>query len=65
MRDDWMREHKVVILLRFLRTLVPRLDPTVPYAGDLLTNDRDAKCAGRRCRPLCRAIASIADRVAP
>src|SRR5262249_6817683 len=36
-----MREHKVVILLRLLRTLVPRLDPTVPYVGDLLTNDRD------------------------
>ena len=43
MPDDWMRDHKVVILLRLLRTLVPGLDPTVPYAGDLLSNDRDRR----------------------
>jgi tripartite-type tricarboxylate transporter receptor subunit TctC len=41
MPDDWLRDRKVVILLRLLRTLVPGLDPTVPYAGDLLANDRD------------------------
>jgi tripartite-type tricarboxylate transporter receptor subunit TctC len=41
MPDDWLRDRKVVILLRLLRTLVPGLDPTVPYAGDLLSNDRD------------------------
>jgi tripartite-type tricarboxylate transporter receptor subunit TctC len=41
MPDDWLRDRKVVILLRLLRTLVPRLDPAVPYAGDFLSNDRD------------------------
>jgi hypothetical protein len=41
MPDDWLRDRKVVILLRLLRTLVPGLDPTVPYAGDLLSNERD------------------------
>ena len=41
MPDDWLRDRKVVILLRLLRTLVPGLDAAVPYAGDLLSNDRD------------------------
>jgi len=41
--DDWLRDHKINVLVRLLRTLVPGLDPNVPFAGDLLRDERDRK----------------------
>jgi len=41
--DDWLRDQKINVLLRLLPTLVPGLDPNVPFAGDLLQDERDRK----------------------
>jgi hypothetical protein len=34
--DDWLRDHKINILLRLLQTTVAGLDASVPFADDLL-----------------------------
>ena len=34
--EDWLRDRKVNIVLRFSENLVPGLDASVPYAADLL-----------------------------
>ena len=41
--EDWLREHKINVLVRLSPTLVPGLDPVVPFAGDLLAEARDRK----------------------
>ena len=41
--EDWLRDRKVSVLLRLLPTLVPGLDASVPFARDLLKDDRDRR----------------------
>jgi tripartite-type tricarboxylate transporter receptor subunit TctC len=36
MPDDWLRDSKVALLVRFSRRLVPGMPADLPYAGDLL-----------------------------
>ncbi|HLQ90420.1 MAG TPA: hypothetical protein VK148_10330 [Xanthobacteraceae bacterium] len=38
--DDWLRDNKITLLVRFSRTLVPGMPTTLPYAGDLLDDTR-------------------------
>ena len=40
---DWLRDRKVNVLLRLSRTLLPGMDPLVPYGGDLVRDDRERK----------------------
>lgn len=37
---EWLREKKINIMVRFSRTLLPGMDATTPYAGDLLKDDK-------------------------
>jgi tripartite-type tricarboxylate transporter receptor subunit TctC len=41
--EDWLRGHKINILLRLSPTRVSGLDHDIPFGGDLLTDDRDRK----------------------
>ena len=41
--DDWLRDRKVNLLVRLIPTLVPGLDAGVPFAGDLLRDERDRR----------------------
>src|SRR5437016_5847315 len=36
--DDWLRDNKITLLVRFSRTLLPDMPPSLPYAGDLLAD---------------------------
>lgn len=38
MPEDWLRDNKVTMLVRFSRTLAPGMPADLPYAGDLLTD---------------------------
>ncbi len=38
--DDWLRDKKITLLIRFSRTLLPNMPPTLVYAGDLLTDPK-------------------------
>jgi tripartite-type tricarboxylate transporter receptor subunit TctC len=38
--EDWLRDAKINLILRFSQRLVPGLPPSVPYAGDLLTDPK-------------------------
>ncbi|MEA2904890.1 MAG: hypothetical protein QOI12_2277 [Alphaproteobacteria bacterium] len=40
MPEDWLRDDKVTLLVRFSRTLVPGMPATLTYAGDLLTDPK-------------------------
>jgi tripartite-type tricarboxylate transporter receptor subunit TctC len=40
---DWLRDHKINVVVRFSPTLVPGIDPRIPFAGDLVGNDRERK----------------------
>ena len=40
--DDWLRDNKITLQVRFSRTLVPGMPATLPYAADLL-DDRKKK----------------------
>jgi tripartite-type tricarboxylate transporter receptor subunit TctC len=40
MPEDWLRDNKVTLLIRFSRQLVPGMPPDLPYAGDLLTDPK-------------------------
>jgi len=40
---QWLRDGKINILLRLSSTLVPGMDPRVPFGGDLVKNDRERK----------------------
>src|SRR5258705_2479736 len=41
--DDWLRDSKITLLIRFSHMLAPGMPPTLAYAGDLLP---DAKTKG-------------------
>lgn len=36
---DWIKEKKINVLVRFSRTLLPGMDASAPFAGDLLKDD--------------------------
>jgi tripartite-type tricarboxylate transporter receptor subunit TctC len=40
MPDDWLRDKKVTLLIRFSRTLAEGMPADLPYAGDLLTDPK-------------------------
>jgi tripartite-type tricarboxylate transporter receptor subunit TctC len=40
MPEDWLRDKKITMLIRFSRQLVPGMPPDLPYAGDLLTDPK-------------------------
>jgi tripartite-type tricarboxylate transporter receptor subunit TctC len=40
MPDDWMRDKKVTMLIRFSKTLAPGMPAALPYAGDLLADPK-------------------------
>src|SRR5207302_11090647 len=35
--EDWLRDKKITLLIRFSQKLVPGMPADLPYAGDLLT----------------------------
>jgi tripartite-type tricarboxylate transporter receptor subunit TctC len=39
--EDWLRDAKINVVVRLSATLLPGMDPAVPFAGDLLKNKRD------------------------
>ncbi len=39
--SSWLLEYKINVVVRLSPTLVPGMDKSVPYAGDLLKTDRD------------------------
>jgi tripartite-type tricarboxylate transporter receptor subunit TctC len=38
--DDWLRDNKITLLVRFSQTLLPDMPQNLPYAGDLLTDPK-------------------------
>jgi tripartite-type tricarboxylate transporter receptor subunit TctC len=38
--EDWLRDRKITLLIRFSRNLAPGMPADLPYAGDLLTDPR-------------------------
>ncbi|HEX5279947.1 MAG TPA: hypothetical protein VFW28_07695 [Micropepsaceae bacterium] len=38
---DWLRDRKINVLLRLSRTLLPGMDPRVPFGGDLVRDERE------------------------
>jgi tripartite-type tricarboxylate transporter receptor subunit TctC len=40
---DWLRDHKINIVVRLSPTLVPGIDAGIPFAGDLVKNERERK----------------------
>ena len=41
--EDWLRDRKINVIVRLSPTLVPGLDPGVPFGGDLVHNADDRK----------------------
>ncbi len=41
--QDWLREHKIDVVVRLSPTLTAGMDRNVPFAGDLVGNERDRK----------------------
>ncbi len=41
--QDWLRDRKINVLIRLSPTLAAGMDPDVPFAGDLLHDERDRK----------------------
>ena len=40
---DWLRDQKINILLRLSPTVVPGMDPRIPFGGDLVRDGRERK----------------------
>jgi tripartite-type tricarboxylate transporter receptor subunit TctC len=40
---DWLRDRKINIIVRLSPTLVPEMAAGIPFAGDLVKNDRERK----------------------
>ena len=38
--DDWLRDNKITLLVRFSPTLAPGMPASLPYAGDFLTDPK-------------------------
>src|ERR1700722_10907888 len=41
--DDWLRDRKVNVMIRLSPTLVPGMDPNVPFGGDLVRDAGERK----------------------
>ena len=41
--EDWLRDKKINVVVRLSPTLVPGLDRSVPFGGDLVKDGRDRK----------------------
>jgi tripartite-type tricarboxylate transporter receptor subunit TctC len=41
--EDWLRDKKINVLVRLSPTLVPGMDSSVPFGGDLVKNDGDRR----------------------
>jgi tripartite-type tricarboxylate transporter receptor subunit TctC len=41
--EDWLRERKINVLLRLSPTLVPGMDSSVPFGGDLVKDDGERR----------------------
>jgi tripartite-type tricarboxylate transporter receptor subunit TctC len=41
--DDWLRDHKVNVMIRLSPTLVPGMDSAVPFGGDLVRDAGERK----------------------
>jgi len=41
MPDDWLREAKINVVVRLSPTLLPGMDKSVPFAGDLVKDQRE------------------------
>jgi tripartite-type tricarboxylate transporter receptor subunit TctC len=41
--EDWLRDKKINVVVRLSPTLVPGLDRSVPFGGDLVKDERDRK----------------------
>ena len=39
--EDWLRDRKIDVLVRLSATLLPGMDPNVPFAGDLVKDQRE------------------------
>ncbi|MGD0027303.1 MAG: hypothetical protein ABSC37_22255 [Xanthobacteraceae bacterium] len=39
--EDWLRDGKINVIVRLSPTLLPGMDPKIPFAGDLLKTERD------------------------
>lgn len=39
--EDWLRDHRIDVLVRLSSLLLPGMDAKVPFAGDLLKSQRD------------------------
>jgi hypothetical protein len=45
MPEDWLRDRKITLLIRFSRNLAPGMPADLPYAGDLLTDpSKTSRC---------------------
>ena len=43
MPDEWLRDKKINVLVRLSPTLVPGMDGTIPFGGDLLKSEPERK----------------------
>jgi tripartite-type tricarboxylate transporter receptor subunit TctC len=41
--DDWLRDHKINVMIRLSPTLVPGMDAAVPFGGDLVRDADERK----------------------
>jgi tripartite-type tricarboxylate transporter receptor subunit TctC len=41
--DDWLRDRKINVMIRLSPTLVPGMDPNVPFGGDLVRDADERK----------------------
>jgi len=41
--DDWLRDHKINVMIRLSPTLVPGMDSAVPFGGDLVRDAGERK----------------------
>ena len=41
--DDWLRDRKINVMIRLSPTLVPGMDPNVPFGGDLVRDAGERK----------------------
>src|SRR5262249_18724351 len=41
--QDWLRSGKIDVVVRLSPTLLPGMDPSVPFGGDLLREERDRR----------------------
>jgi tripartite-type tricarboxylate transporter receptor subunit TctC len=39
--EDWLRDRKIDVLVRLSATLLPGMDPKIPFAGDLVKDQRE------------------------